>query len=249
MNYSLIIVEGYTDAEVLGRILISNKFKLLTSKKEIDEKWISLIPTQFPVGDNLLERVNVPFFYIKDESSIAIKIGGGIENMPKVYKTIRDVSFNNFRGINNVFIVIDADNNDETPLRKRYVEMLDFPSIGKGVTKNGGVNYGLFIIPNNNDIGTIEKYLIQCGEIKYRDLIDKTKVLLDSIDKSKLNPKDIEEYQKPFGREKALVGIVANVLKPGKSIGASIHDNRWIEEDSIKSTEIQELEKYIIPII
>jgi hypothetical protein len=35
---------------------------------------------------------------------------------------------------------------------------------------------------------------------------------------------------KPAGRKKAIVGAVANVLRPGKSVQVSLQDNRWLRD-------------------
>jgi len=247
MKYTLILVEGFHDAEVVGRILSGEEFIHIKSKKEVDPIWGQLIPTKFPVGDDLLERVNVPLFYNKGESSIAIKICGSITKIGTIYGELRNTILNGFKDIDNVFIIIDCDNNSEIDLRRKMVDTLSFPSIGKGVTSIGGKKYGLFIMPNNNDTGTIEKLLIECGRTKYPDLIDKATSFIDAVDLSLLTPKDKEELIKPFGKEKAVVGVAANILKPGKSITVSIHDNRWIEPDVISSTSVNSLVQYIVP--
>jgi hypothetical protein len=247
MKNTLIIVEGFHDAEVIEKILKINSFAHIRNKDEVKSIWRQLIPSRFPVGNDLLERVNVPMFYDKDDSSIAIKICGSISKIVPIYNELRTTIYDGFKDIDNIFVIIDCDNNPEPVLRKKMITELSFPSIGKGVTLVDGKKYGLFIVPNNRDTGTIENMLIECGRIKYPDLMSRAISFVDGIDMNTLTDNDKEEILKPYGKNKAIIGVAANILKPGKSVTVSIHDNRWIESDIVATTSINSIAQYIMP--
>ncbi|MEI8094511.1 MAG: DUF3226 domain-containing protein [Spirochaetales bacterium] len=247
MKSTLILVEGVHDAEVVGKVLRENGFSQVRVKSEVNSIWEILIPKKFPVNDDLLERVSVPFFYDSTDSTVAVRVCNSVSKVEAVYKDLRDTIYPRFSGIDSIFVIVDSDKKSETEVRKSLVTSLSFPTPGKGVATAGGKAYGLFVVPNNSSQGTMESILTACGELNYPDLLENARKFVDTVDRAKLDSSDLQEIGKPFGREKAIIGVAANFLKPGKSVVASISDNRWISSSSIEATQLSVLKEYILP--
>jgi hypothetical protein len=88
-----------------------------------------------------------------------------------------------------------------------------------GIVSRSNLRFGIFILPDNKFCGTLENILIECGENSYRHLIELSREYIDKIDKFQLKPADLKEFNKPAGKNKALVGSVSNILKPQKFTG------------------------------
>lgn len=247
MKRTIMLVEGFLDAEVLGRILKVKGFTLERHKSRLDPFWLTLVPTRFPVADDLLERVNVPMFYMKSDSQVAIKACGSLSKIEVNYKVLRDVHYQNFNGIDNVFIFADADKNPEPKVRTSLVSSLGFPNPGKAVAKYGSTHYGLYIVPDNSSQGTIENVLLNAGSFAYSDLLAQATTFVASVDKTKLNSDDLLESSKPFGTQKAVLSVATSILKPGKSTAPSVSDNRWVDTASLVSPDVQAIAQYISP--
>lgn len=245
MKRTIIFVEGTHDAEVVARILKIKGFSHLRKKSVVDIFWHKIIPKIFPPNDDLLERIPVPMFYKNGESEVALYSCNGISKIEAAYKNIRDSVYVQFSGISSVYVIVDCDNRPEADVRKEIVNLLSFPVSDKSILNVQGVNYGLYILPNNSDKGTIEKLLLECAEIQYTAVLNNAKNFVDTIDFTKLSNEDKKEIEKPFGKEKAILGAVATILKPAKSLPVSICDNEWITDKTMTQKTLSELADYI----
>ena len=101
----------------------------------------------------------------------------------------------------------------------------------------GSPNTGVFIFPDNQSAGTLETVLLECAGICYPRLLQGAQALVNALDLAELTDEDLDEFNKPAGKHKSIVGSVSSVLKPGKSVQVSIQDNRWVDRATVEKVE------------
>ena len=85
----------------------------------------------------------------------------------------------------------------------------------------------LFFLPDNQNEGTLETLLLAGAERRYPDLQSGACTYLDMAKQS------YAQNLKGFNELKATVGVIANVLRPGKANQVSIGDDDWLTQESI----------------
>ena len=251
MKYGYVIVEGHHDAEVIGRFLRRKKLIPITRLGELDQYWKFLVPKSFPVDGDLMKRVPVPLFFQNNSYSIAVHIAGGdsreIKKILKVTLENRDTLLGDVVGVG---ITIDADygNNGAigrfNQLKKELTDLIKFPKY-PGKVLSAKPKTGIFIFPDNKNKGTIENILLKCGQRVYSGLLSGATNFVDNVNLNLLNENDKIDFKKRSGRDKAKIGCVANILRPGKSVQVSIHDNDWISDQTVGIIEVAELKRFI----
>jgi hypothetical protein len=114
-----------------------------------------------------------------------------------------------------------------------------------GVVAYGEPNCGIYVMPDNHDQGTLEDVLMPCAAAAYPGLLAGAQRYVDGVDLGTLDERDKRDVKKPAGTKKAILGCVANVLKPGKSIGASIDDNRWLEGETLELPMVRAIDDFL----
>jgi hypothetical protein len=251
MKYGYLIVEGYHDAEVTGRLLRRKKLNLVTMINRLDLYWKPLVPKEFPPDGDLMKRVPTPLFFQNNSYSIALQIAqGGLEVIVKKLKATMENYETLLSDLVGIGILIDADYKHKGAkgkfkvLKKELANIIKLPN-SPGKVLNSNPKTGIFIFPDNKNKGTIEKILLKCGEKVYPDILSGAKHFVSGINLKLLNLNDKKEFIKPSGKDKAEIGCVANILKPGKSIQVSIQDNDWINDQSIKIPEVASLSRFL----
>lgn len=248
-RYCYIVVEGPQDIEFLIRVLKYyynlRRVKLLS---QLDLFWKPLVPTTFPIDDDLMKRVPVPTFLQNTDLSIALHSANGIDRLADtIEESLALIPPSKIFGIG---IFLDADD-IETPqerfnklISKLSSQGLSPPSI-LGEVMKGSPQCGIFIAPNNADSGTLENILLKCAELNYPDLLNLSETYVSEIDDSQLTKGDLKELKKPAGKKKAIVSIISSILKPGKALQVSIQDNRWVDEKTIQLDSIKLVKKFL----
>jgi hypothetical protein len=251
MNYGYLVVEGHHDAEVIGKFLRRRNLTSVTKFDTLDQYWKPLVPKEFPPGGDLMKRVQVPLFFQNDRYSIAIQIaGGGLEEIKRKleatienYETLR-------RDVVGIGIIVDADYKHRgakdkfKEFKKELVHSIRLPNT-PGKVLDSKPKSGIFIFPDNKKPGTIEKMLLKCGHEMYPDILDGAEHFVNAINLNSLHAKDKEEFIRPAGKDKAIIGCVANILRPGKAVQVSIHDNGWISDQTIGIPEVADLNRFL----
>ncbi|MDA1782483.1 hypothetical protein AVT_11165 [Bacillus tropicus] len=236
MKYVYFVVEGPHDAAAIGRILKMHKIKQVRKMENLDEYWHRIIPNRFPHMGDLVTRVPVPSFYQSEEYSVAIYAAGGESKIcTAINLTLTNLDVSK---LHSVAVFCDADK--ENP-QEKFDKMLEqfqdiheecilkqLSSIKLGEVSTGTPKVGVYVFPNNEDMGTLEKVLLEGAESSYPDLVKAASSYIENIS---------EEYTgkwKPADNQKVLVGCIANILKPGKANQVSIQDNEWIYDESVK---------------
>ena len=245
-NY-LIVCEGPHDSATIGKILKTLYFSKIKAISEISECWKKIIPTKYPFNEDNLDRVSpVPDFYISGDNSISVAIkstGGDSKLVEELDLILISLERKELEQINGVAIFLDADDKDaDTRIEKLYkcIDKNTDLTFKSEVFKNkvGNLNSvnmktNIFVFPNNDEMGTLEDLLIELGKKEYPDLMKKAINFVDSI------PKEYESnLLKGSKKKKSIIGIVSNILKPGKANQITIFDDKWItieKRESCKS--------------
>ncbi|MDB9315801.1 hypothetical protein PN462_21990 [Spirulina sp. CS-785/01] len=258
MKYCYIVVEGQHDIEVLIKLIKKLNLSVIKQRSLVDSFWDALIPNIFPINDDLLKRVPVPRFLQNDEYSIAIHSARGIEN---IAQTLEESLFVlEVTQLYSIGLILDADDT-ELP-SKRFQQLKDLLSnklsfmdvelAQLGAVKTVNQNQqklGVFIIPNNQDSGTLEDILIECAKCNYNNLFELAEKYIRDMNRDDLKKSDLKELKKPAGEKKAKISIISSVLKPGKTIQVSIQDNRWIDEKSLQLPMLINLRDFIADLL
>lgn len=196
-------------------------------------------------------RVPVPTFFQNEEYSIAIhSVGGHTRIASTLQATIEN--YDDFHSeITGIGMIADADYHNNGACHRFYElkEALDdsteWPE-EPGNVSNGNPKRGIFIFPNNKENGTLETVLLHCAQHVYPDLLSGAENFVHHVNIDALDPKEKRDFIKPSGKEKAKVGCIADILRPGKAIQVSIQDNNWINEQTLPLPEIDALHQFLV---
>lgn len=262
-KFSYIIVEGQHDLEVIGKILSFNSIERVRESIKVDSFWQKLIPKNFPPDGDLMKRVPVPAIFQDEEKKFSIAVheaigeskivellSGSIENLDLLDNIIglsilTDSDDKNAKDKFN-FLVKSLGQNDNT----KSINWSDTCGI---VSKHRNINTGIYVFPDNDKQGTLEDILLKCGQYSYPLLFHESKKFVDNSSKENIIKeynKELKDFKKPAGKNKAIISCVGNIFKPGKSIQVSLKDNKWITEETKQNIkEINDLYKFINKII
>ncbi|XKE95407.1 hypothetical protein LG326_03480 [Metaplanococcus flavidus] len=251
-KYYYFIVEGVHDTAAIWRyIKLMNLNKVLNSD-EVDEFWERTIPKNFPHNKELRKRVPVPTFFKNEEISLAVQSAGGDGELIRSMNSITNIDYAELSGI---AIFCDADQKMASDrFNEVYKKLLDevvneeLLEIIEGTEldnfKKGQTNFGVYIFPDNENNGTLEDLLIEGAEISYKELLDSARVYVDTA--KNIEATYIREARWSISSEKkVLIGVMANILKPGKANQMSIEDNKWISDSTISITKQQKVQDFI----
>ena len=248
VRYCYIVAEGIQDIEFLICLLKSRGLRRVTRLSSLDPFWEPLVPKTFPVDDDLMKRVPVPVFVQNTELSVALHSAIGITRLSNtIEESLALIPASQIFGIG---LVLDAD--DEQTPQKRFEELisklsplgLSVPSVPGEVMK-GSPRCGIFITPNNSESGTLEDILLKCAEVNYPDLLNLSNNYVSEIDATQLTQKDLEEFKKPAGKNKAIIASISSILRPGKALQVTIQENRGIDEQTMALYSVKLLKIFL----
>lgn len=252
MRYGYIVTEGPHDVEFIGRFLRMRKLKRIGNVRDLDSFWkdeTNFIPEKFPLDGDLQRRMPVPLFFQNSQYSIALF---GAQSNSGIAPTIIACLGNNELEdrLYGIGIVLDADHGKGAAkkkfnkLRKDLADTIALPS-NAGEISDDGMRIGAFVFPDNKNAGTLETVLIKCAEIVYPDLYASAKTHIDSVDLDKLEKAEKKDFTKPSGNNKATIGCIGSVFKPGKAVQVSLQDNRWISDETLQVAELKLFDDFL----
>jgi hypothetical protein len=251
MKYGYLIVEGHHDAEVIGRLLRRKKLIHVTMISRLDQYWKPMIPREFPPNGDLMKRVPTPLFFQNKMYSIAIQIaGGGLREIERKLEATLQNYGTLLSDVMGLGIVIDADYNHKgangkfKELKKELTKLIRLPN-GPGKVLNSRPKTGVFVFPDNKNKGTIEKILLKCGQQVYPDMLNGATNFVNGVNVKLLNSNDKKEFVRKSGKDKSTIGCMANILRPGKAMQVSIHDNDWISDRSLAVPEVRVFDQFL----
>ncbi|MEB3161937.1 MAG: DUF3226 domain-containing protein [Prochlorothrix sp.] len=247
VRYCYIVAEGPQDLEFLIRLLKFYNLSRITCLSSLDSFWKPLIPRTFPVDDDLTKRVPVPTFLRNADLSVALHSAIGISRLSDTIEESLALLIPASE-IFGVGLVLDADDRQTPQERfdkltselssKLFLPGLSLPSVLGEVAK-GSPRFGIFIMPNNFDAGTLEDILLECAQVNYPDLLKLARDYVSGIDCTQLNTDDLRHLRKPAGQNKAVISSISSILRPGRTLQVSIQDNRWVDEHTIELESVK----------
>jgi len=151
-------------------------------------------------------------------------------------------------------ILLDSDK--AVPAQKRYADVkikladvfsqqLFILPDDAGTIKKGFPNLGAFVLPDNQTAGTLEDLLIESAEQIYPCLLKMAKnYVSDAKHNAGLRNSDLKEL-KNAGEKKAIVGAMANIMRPGKAVQVSIQDNDWLKGKALEIERIKSAQNFL----
>jgi hypothetical protein len=250
-KYGYLVVEGPHDVEFAYRLLSPYGMKRIRFKKEIDEFFHSLIPSKFPVeNDDIQKRVPIPLFLQSETHAIAIRNAMGDSQLVNVMvssTTLTDL--NKYVGVG---IILDSDKQNSAHdryaaikqgLLKKSQQLELHDELGE--VNRGTPNMGAFVLPDNATLGTLEDLLLECANVVYPNLLEIAKNYVDAAKNTNLTKEELEDIEKPAGKNKAIVGAMATIMKPGKSVQVSIQDNGWLKGEALTLPRIKSVQTFL----
>jgi hypothetical protein len=249
MPTTYLACEGAHDAALLGRFLQNGGFTPITSRNQVQSgSFVRYAPEGFP--DNMIGRPPEPYFWQRLDHVVAVHPAGGDGALPAALGLVGG----QVRGtLNNIGVFIDADN--LTPaarmadlwaalIAKNTTPGFSFPG-APGTISPPPVRCGVYVLPDNVNHGSVEQLLHACAQTSYNDLHQKAGAYLADIDRTELTPKEQTRLAKGSNPQKAHLGVIGSVLRPGSAIANTIRDDRWIDPATLALPLIAPLRTFL----
>ena len=253
---ALIIVEGPQDAESLARLLKVAGYERVKNRGDLPVEWHNLVSEVYPKPSRGIDQPHeVPHFRkTADGNLIAMVIAGGDSRLASALMA-------SVKALKRLPAAVGfvLDNDGEPNPTKRHGALLaevakyqsdivlgalNFPAV-PGQIETGSPRTGIFVLPNNQEQGTLENVLLEAGEIAYGAQIAQARQFVQDLDVSGLNDDDLHERTRPSGQKKQIVGTVAALLKPGRALATSLQDNRWLKGNALNTALVRGLRSWL----
>jgi hypothetical protein len=234
-KYSILATEGPHDQAFLAKLLGLLGFKQFRGGiGALDPFWRGFVPTYPPPSGRLYERMNMPSILTSQTDSVVVYWGEG----NNLISNLILLAMNNERYIRDIHafgLVVDADKKEPHLVAQEKAQKLReiFPTISTspGTITEGTPRTGIYILPNNKEQGTLDTCLQKCASVVYPDHKAGAEAFLNNLASKHT------QHLTAFTREKALVACIVGILKPGKSNTASIADDKWVSEETLKEVD------------
>lgn len=245
-----LVVEGPHDVEFVYRLLNPYRLERVRLMDDVETVFRDLVPTSFPHEGDLQKRVPVPLFLRSASHVIAIHSAGGDSRLAAtIEETMILLKPQQLVGLG---VLLDSDKQIAAAERYRGIRT-SMQSLGfklpeqAGVIASGTPKLGAFVLPDNSSIGNLEDVLLECAASAYPELLDSARKHVDvALGLAGKLAKDGEDLSKTPHRNKAIVGAVASVLRPGKAVQTSIQDNQWFKGERLQLGRIKAVQKFLV---
>jgi len=252
-KYGYLVVEGPHDVEFAYRLLSPFGMERVQFENDLDPFFAPLIPRQYPPKGDLQKRMSTPLFLQNETHTIAIHSATGDSQLVNV--TVDNaVMLNDLQAVVGIGILLDSDK--KISAQQRYADIKqelanqsspfklhDDP--GKIKVIQGLPNFGAFVLPDNSNDGTLENLLLHSAEKIYPNLLAMAKDYVNTAKNTDLSEAELEGINKPAGENKAIVGAMANILRPGKAVQVSIQDNDWLRGEALDLPLIKSVQEFL----
>jgi len=247
IKYVLLATEGPHDQAAVGKFLKlcglkDFKEEFRGESKFLDPFWTGFVPT-YPKRGKLYERMDMPSIFTSSTHSVAVYQGGG-SDLTKNLIAIITAYPQYAQSIYAFGLIVDADAKQPSLIAKRYAQDLRqlLPSIADapGVITTGTPQTGIYVLPNNKELGVLDTVLVNCSSVVYPEHKVGAELFLKGLSNSNMS------HWKPFDRQKAVVASIVSVLKPGMANTPSIAQDNWISEQTVNNiAEVAMLKQFI----
>lgn len=247
-----LVVEGPHDVELCCALLSPKRMTRVRMKSDLAPRLHCLVPPTFPHKGDLQKRVPVPLFLQNDDWAIAIHSAEGETALANTLEeTLSMIQVSDWKGIG---ILLDADQ-ASTPSQRFNALIseisnksltLTTPST-PGAVGAGSPKFGVYVLPDNENAGTLEDVLLESAAIQYPDLLPLARqYVADAEAKGQLDKAHLKHLRKPAGRNKATVASMGcAVFRPGKAIQTSIQDNLWLKGEALQIPRIKAVQDFL----
>ena len=249
ISFSVVVTEGIHDVAFLARVLELKGFREARHLDEIPDGLKNIIPKKYPFeGLELSRRVPYPSFFSSGENWVLLSNAGGVSKLTDTLKELLSIPLRQdiLSGLRGTAVLTDADAASADEARTCLFQMLAdaFQASGEFcfdpaspehlVLYQKPVPFATYIFPDDQGAGTLEHILLTGAQINYPNL---TACARNYIDYAQGLPCAASRLA-GNNREKALVGAIANVLRPGRAPQSSIRDDRWFTADDLSTSPL-----------
>lgn len=246
-----LVVEGPHDAELCYRLLSTSGLKRVQHLPLLEPEFKPLVPTKFPHGDDLQKRMPVPLFLQNDQWAIAVHSAIGDSRLVEALEeTLALLPAQNWAGVG---LMLDADHGGSPSQRfDAVVQAMRAKGLGLPLPKQPGQvmagkpRVGVYVLPDNRNTGTLEDLLLESAAIQFAHLLPLARQYAnDAQAKGQLPASHLADFAKPSGHNKAVVGTMAAVFRPGKAVQVSIQDNDWLRGPALNLPRIRAVQLFL----
>lgn len=254
-KYGVLIVEGPHDVKFIRRLIEPLGMSAIQYLDDLDDFYNPRMIPDYPPNGDIEVRVPIPAFFRGQYHCIAVQQAGGDSQLVEQVRNLTKAYYvDDFIGIG---VLLDKDL--AKTVVERFTEIAEgFKQLnlaisgGVGTVTKGEPNRGVFVLPNNQDDGALEDIMLDIASTTYPGLLKSAHIHVDAaIQDGALTRDDLRDLKradgtvKLSGQKKALVSTIASVLRPGKAISSSIHDNRWFQGTNLQRPELQSLQRFL----
>lgn len=245
-----LVVEGPHDVEFCYRLLSVAGLSRVRFLKDLDKDLEELVPRSFPHGGDLQKRVPVPLFLQNEQCAIAIHSAVGDSRLvATLEETLATLDASAFTGLG---IMLDSDSDKSASERYATLHQSVQQELGlrmpekAGTVSAGPTRLGAFVLPDNLNKGTLEDLLLESAALQYPALLSAAAGYVDAARNTGLIPAGHQDdIRKPAGRNKAVIGAMASLFKPGKAVQTSIQDNDWLRGAALSLPSILAVQQFL----
>jgi uncharacterized protein DUF3226 len=261
MSNFAIIVEGAHDASFLGRLLKARGFAFANKLSLVPVDWKILFPKTFPMDGETLDRVmRFPEIFTQDDLTIGITTSGSDSRLISTLRFVIDAM--GLASLSGIAVFIDTDKHDTisrfAAIQKQITAMnnaaleegqpgypIAVPQIA-GVMETGAPPVGVFLFPDNSKPGALEDILLECARINHPDIATRATALVTDLDKKyPAGHADLKALRTGVGKGKAMVGTIANVLRPGASVAVSLAQTNWMARPAFEHALVSGVDAFL----
>jgi hypothetical protein len=256
-----IVVEGAHDASFLGQLLKARGFRASSKLSLVPMEWRSLFPKSFPMDGESLERVmRFPEVFINGDISVGITTAGSDSRLISTLRSVIDAIGSS--ALSGVAVFIDIDKHDANSrflaIQKQITSMNNaaqeegqpgYPVIvpsAPGVMEKGSPSLGIFLFPDNKTCGALEDILVECARTSHPDITKASIDLIEHFESDRsIDADGLKNLCSGMGKGKAIIGTIANILKPGSSVASSLAQTKWLSDASLKHHMVSGTDKFV----
>ena len=233
-KWYVLIAEGVTDCSLLEAVLEKYlSYKQFQNMDELPQLLRDMIG-KYPSGSGELKRQDSPVFYYKDNIAVAVKMAGGCSKLANTAGNLIEVvnKLDEYKIFGGFLLFCDTDTEDAKSIRQKLIkefEKAEFIYEGDVIKAyDQDITCKLHLFPTVG-CGAVEKLLLECAAISYKDLTDEAfeyrKHILDTkYDKLRGECWAKNTNIQDFYADKVQFGAISTVLRPDKPVRFSIKD-------------------------
>jgi hypothetical protein len=251
-KFGYVVVEGPHDVELVYRLLSPHGMARVRHLADLDSFLVPLVPRSFPPDGDLQKRVPVPLFLQSRTHAVAIHSATGDTRLIQTVE--ENATLLDRASLTGIGVVLDS---DSVAPADRYLAVRDGLRVkgyalpdGPGVVSVGTPRLGAFVLPDNTARGTLEDILLDCARHVYPTLLQIATTHVDSaLGDTSLVDDDLVEIRKSAGRNKAIIGAMASILRPERAIQVSVQDNRWLRDTALALPRVASIQAFLMNLL